>query len=78
MTNRRFMNEEFFDFSSIEKQIETIKQNKLTENEADESNIQKEDLMNLLESQLTILIDIQYLLTEIEKNTRAKKRGFFK
>lgn len=72
------MNEEFFDFSSIEKQIETIKQNKLTENEADESNIQKEDLMNLLESQLTILIDIQYLLTEIEKNTRAKKRGFFK
>jgi len=72
MTNRRFMNEEFFDFSSIEKQIETIKQNKSQENESNEWETKNEDLMNLLESQLTILVDIQYLLTEIEKNTRTK------
>lgn len=85
MANKRFMNDEFFDFSSLEKQIETIKQNELRENASQQSNIQQheseiknENLMNLLESQLTILIDIQYLLTEIEKNTRAKKRSFFK
>lgn len=72
------MNEEFFDFSSIEKQIETIKQNKSQENESNEWETKNEDLMNLLESQLTILVDIQYLLTEIEKNTRTKKRSFFK
>lgn len=78
MTNKRFMNEEFFDFSSIEKQIAAIKQNELQENKSNESETENEDLMNLLESQLTILIDIQYLLTEIEKNTRTKKRFFFK
>lgn len=72
------MNEEFFDFSSIEKQIAAIKQNELQENKSNESETENEDLMNLLESQLTILIDIQYLLTEIEKNTRTKKRFFFK
>lgn len=82
MANTRFMNEDFFDFSSIEKQIQSIKQNqfpenKFKENEQSELSNDNEELMNLLESQLTILIGIQNLLKEIEKNTRNKKRSFF-
>lgn len=83
MAKKPFTNADFFDFSSLEKQIAKIKekqaQGKGQNNETiakNEANDLNNDIRKLLENQLSILQDIQYVLTEIEKNSKKKKRSF--
>lgn len=90
MSRVPFPNEQFFDFSSIEKQISEIKKRMaekgqiidVSENTVDGKNQEEtmeekeETIEDILKNQLSILQDIQYLLSELEKNTRKKKRSF--
>lgn len=89
MTNQSISPNDFDDYSSIEKQVAEIKKylagnNKtktLTEqnNESEvkeEEGEKEETIKDILLNQLSVLQDIQYLLSELEKNSRKKKRSF--
>lgn len=70
---------DLFDFKYIEDQVKAIKASmkEISEeetNEASENN--EQDINDILNNQLEILHNIQYLLTEIENNTK-KKKGWF-
>lgn len=81
--------EDYYDYASIEKQVAEIKKlmagdtlsEELTEqnNESEvkeEEGEKEETIKDILLNQLSVLQDIQYLLSELEKNSRKKKRSF--
>jgi DNA-binding transcriptional MerR regulator len=90
MTNQSISPNDFDDYSSIEKQVAEIKKylagNSKTKTLAEQNNEtsleendekKEESVKDILLNQLSVLQDIQYLLSEIEKNSRKKKRSFF-
>lgn len=61
--------QDLFDFKYIEDQVANIKKSvKETNNIEDERS-----LTGILDEQLSVLHDIQYLLSEIDHNTKRKK-----
>jgi len=71
MAKKPFTQSDFFDFSKIERQVADIKKEKTNNSNDTKDNDQ---LTEILQNQLSILQEIQYLLTEIEKNNRSQKR----
>jgi len=69
---------DLFDFKYIEDQVKAIKasMNEGNEETTEESKDNEQNINEILNNQLEILHDIQYLLTEIENNTK-KKKGWF-
>lgn len=64
--------EDLFDFKYIEDQVSAIKESmEDSENVKDERN-----LIDVLDQQLSVLHDIQHLLTEIAANSKKKKSWF--
>lgn len=63
---------DLFDFKYIEDQVASIK--KTINNE--ESNEDKRNIEDILEEQLSVLKEIQFLLTEINSNTKRKNSWF--
>lgn len=51
--------------------------NEIDEISVEESGEKEASIKEILLNQLSVLQDIQYLLSEIEKNSRKKKRSFF-
>lgn len=67
---------DLFNNKYIEAQVKKIKES-LEEKSVDSKSDEPEDnLSNLLKDQLSVLQDIQFILSEIEKNTQKKKRWF--
>lgn len=65
---------DLFDFKYIEDQVAAIKKS-MKENETKFVENEK-SLHNILDEQFAVLQEIQYLLSEIEKNTKKKKNWF--
>ena len=89
MTNQSISPNNFDDYSSIEKQVAEIKKylagnskTKTLTEQNNESEVKEEEgekeetIKDILLNQLSVLQDIQYLLSELEKNSRKKKRSF--
>lgn len=89
MTNQSISPNDFDDYSSIEKQVAEIKKylagnskTKTLTEQNNESEVKEEEgekeetIKDILLNQLSVLQDIQYLLSELEKNSRKKKRSF--
>lgn len=71
---------DLFDFKYIEDQVKAIKasMNESNEETTAQSENNEPDINEILNNQLEILHNIQYLLTEIENNTKKKKGWFHK
>lgn len=73
--------EQLFDFSIYKKRLEEFRKNNNKDapqtQQATEMATRKKDLSELMTNQLSVLQDIQYLLSEMEKKTKKKRRWFF-
>lgn len=76
MVKQSPLQSDLFNNKYIEDQVKKIKES-LDEKKADSKTDELEEkLSNLLKDQLSILQDIQFILSEIEKNTHKKRRWF--
>lgn len=70
MVKQNPFQQDLFDFSYIEEQVDEIKKStKKTETIENERNLNE-----ILDEQLSVLHDIQYLLSEIDNNTKRRKK----
>jgi len=76
MVKQSPLQSDLFNNKYIEDQVKKIKES-LDEKKADSKTDELEEkLSNILKDQLSILQDIQFILSEIEKNTHKKRRWF--
>lgn len=73
-------NKDLFDFSAYNKRLAEIRKQKASptsEQKVQVENVpRKMDMNELMTNQLSVLQDIQYHLSEMEKNTKKKRRWF--
>lgn len=77
MVKQSAFQHELFDFKYIEDQVKKIKNS--VEDTKNNSELESEDeqsINEILNNQLSILQDIQFILNEINNNTK-KKKGWF-